>query len=259
MRNKIASLRSGPAFFDINTPHISDRLVYANELAFVFPAQSPIHPGHLLVCPRRPIKTINEISVEEFSAVLNIIKKMLPVLQKVFQAERFDFAWNEGRIAGQSVAHLHFHIIPRHEGDDGVSNYQTDDVPGPRENIILPENKFVYAVLATNPIVPGHILLHPRKRVRSITEIPENVQAGLQQLIIATKKIFSAADGFNYAWHETSGRFFELALLPRKKGDQDSLGYDPRNYLYRIKNVNDRQKEDTAGLKEIARLIREKM
>jgi diadenosine tetraphosphate (Ap4A) HIT family hydrolase len=57
-------------------------------------------------------------------------------LLKVFQAEGFNYAWNEGKLAGQSVPHFHLHILPRKEGDTGILEYEPRKFlyrPGERE------------------------------------------------------------------------------------------------------------------------------
>jgi diadenosine tetraphosphate (Ap4A) HIT family hydrolase len=62
---------------------------------------------------------------------------MKKILVKVFSAQGFNYAWNEGDVAGQSVPHLHFHLIPRKEGDTGVWNYEPREFlyrPGSRES-----------------------------------------------------------------------------------------------------------------------------
>lgn len=45
-------------------------------------------------------------------------------MKQVFTAEGFNYAWNESEIAGQSVPHVHLHILPRKEGDLGIVGYE---------------------------------------------------------------------------------------------------------------------------------------
>ena len=61
---------------------------------------------------------------------------MRVALKKIFGAEGFHFAWNEGAIAGQSVPHLHLHIVPRRVGDGGITEFEPRKFlyrPGSRE------------------------------------------------------------------------------------------------------------------------------
>ena len=55
-------------------PHnITNRLITANKHAFAIPAYMPIVPGHSLVCPRRTVATIEQLSSEELSALLTMV------------------------------------------------------------------------------------------------------------------------------------------------------------------------------------------
>jgi diadenosine tetraphosphate (Ap4A) HIT family hydrolase len=51
-------------------------------------------------------------------------RKVKDVLTKLFGAEGFNYAWNEGEVAGQSVPHLHLHVLPRRHGDEGITEYE---------------------------------------------------------------------------------------------------------------------------------------
>jgi len=100
------------------------RLIYRDNLVMAFPSNTPIVPGHVLVCPVRHVEKIDELSGEELMAIKNLIIKLKSSLKKIFEAEGFNMAFNEGYIAGQSVEHLHVHILPRKTGDSGVYKYE---------------------------------------------------------------------------------------------------------------------------------------
>src|SRR3989338_8643303 len=115
---------------------IQKREIALNELAFAFPTNIPITPGHTLISPRRCIATIEELTEKEMRAILSLRLKVREALKRAFGAEGFHFAWNEGEVAGQSVAHLHLHIVPRKRGDAGITEYEPRKFlyrPGPRE------------------------------------------------------------------------------------------------------------------------------
>ncbi len=111
-------------YLNINSEDVQYRLVAENKFAFAIPSNMPIVPGHLVVCPKRPVVTINELTNEEVIAILELISKLKLALNKAFSAKGFNFAWNEGKIAGQSLDHLHVHMLPRKEGDVGVTEYE---------------------------------------------------------------------------------------------------------------------------------------
>lgn len=104
-------------------PEIRTREIIGNELAWAFPTNIPITPGHTLISPRRCIKTLADLSNEERLAVFELADAIMVALSKGYGAEGFNCVWNEGKLAGQSVPHFHLHIIARKEGDTGVLGY----------------------------------------------------------------------------------------------------------------------------------------
>ncbi|HEY9584429.1 MAG TPA: HIT domain-containing protein, partial [Candidatus Paceibacterota bacterium] len=103
--------------------NLSIRLIYKDALVMAFPTNIPITPGHSLVCPARHIAKIDDLSTEEIVAIKSLIIKLKVSLKKCLGAEGFNIAWNEGETAGQSVGHLHIHVVPRTTGDTGICGY----------------------------------------------------------------------------------------------------------------------------------------
>lgn len=119
-----------------NNSEIASRVIFQNEFVRVFPTNIPITPGHILIVPTRCVATFDELTSAELSAILELRGKLLPILKKVFGAEGFHFAWNEGKVAGQSVPHFHLHIVPRKSGDEGITEFEPRKFlyrPGSRE------------------------------------------------------------------------------------------------------------------------------
>lgn len=110
-----------------------------NDLAFAFPTNIPIVPGHMLICPKRHVEYYEDLTVEERTAIEELRDKLKTALEKVFGAQGFNFAWNHGKIGGQAVPHFHLHIVPRKEGDAGIHQYD------PRVFLYRPGSR------ATNP------------------------------------------------------------------------------------------------------------
>lgn len=101
-----------------------ERLVAEDELVFAFPTNIPIVPGHMLICPKRIVETIYELTPEELLAMRTMAARLRVAMQKVFSATGFNYAWNEGRGAGQSIPHVHLHMLPRSPGDSGIVTYE---------------------------------------------------------------------------------------------------------------------------------------
>jgi diadenosine tetraphosphate (Ap4A) HIT family hydrolase len=110
--------------FDVNDPQVKERMIGKNSLAFSFLTHMPIVPGHALVCPIRIIETCEQLSHEEWSEILSLKYQICEALKKVFHAEGFNFAWNMGEKAGQTVPHFHLHVVPRRSGDTGILQYE---------------------------------------------------------------------------------------------------------------------------------------
>ncbi|MEJ0054027.1 MAG: HIT domain-containing protein [bacterium] len=104
-------------------PEIQKQIVVENELAFAFPTNLPITPGHLLVSPKRHVEYYGELTSYEQLAIEDLRNKLQTALEKVFDAKGFNFAWNHGEMGGQAVPHFHLHVVPRTEGDAGIHRY----------------------------------------------------------------------------------------------------------------------------------------
>lgn len=127
-----------------NLAGLNDRLVYKDETVVSFPTNIPITPGHILICPVRHISRIDDISKEELLSIHELIKKTKQSIKKSLGAEGFNIAWNEGETAGQSINHLHIHIVPRKEGDSGVYGYEPRSFlyrPGSRD--VSPDEELI--------------------------------------------------------------------------------------------------------------------
>src|SRR3989338_7640265 len=94
-------------------PEIKERTLIKNNLAWAFLTNIPVTPGHTLISPIRCVETFADMNTEEIAAVFELRAKLMPVLKKVFDAEGFHFAWNEGKAACQNVSNFHIHLFPR--------------------------------------------------------------------------------------------------------------------------------------------------
>ena len=138
---------------------VAPRCICENHGARAFLSNAPIVPGHTLIVPSRCVSTIDELERHEIEAMLDLRGRLKPVLELVLQAEGFNYAWNEGCVAGQTVPHLHLHMVPRRTGDTGVLGYDPRKMfyrPGPRECISLDELSDL-AFRIRNVVVPAPV------------------------------------------------------------------------------------------------------
>ena len=111
------------------------RTVFENEVSRAFLTNMPIVPGHVLVIPKRHAQTFFDLTNDEQQALLSVAHKIMAALTLSFGAEGFNFAWNEGENAGQSVPHVHLHVVPRKKGDAGILEYE------PRKFLYRPDTR----------------------------------------------------------------------------------------------------------------------
>jgi diadenosine tetraphosphate (Ap4A) HIT family hydrolase len=88
-----------------------------NELAVAIFDKYPVTDGHSLVMPKRHITDPAEMTEDETRAVLELITHIRAHLDMNFQPDGYNIGVNIGRAAGQSIMHVHIHVIPRYTGD----------------------------------------------------------------------------------------------------------------------------------------------
>ena len=90
---------------------------------------APILPGHTLVIPNRHYQSLDELSETELGNMMIFARKITAVLKTVFKCDGFDWTIQDGVSAGQTVPHLHLHIIPRKPFDLPESNEWYSKIP----------------------------------------------------------------------------------------------------------------------------------
>ena len=108
-----------------------ERVIDSNHHGMVIRDGFPISPGHTLVIPNRHIGSFFELSPEERQSLLDLLDAVKLVLDSELKPDGYNIGINDGPSAGQTVPHLHIHLIPRYNGD------QTDPRGGVRW--IIPE------------------------------------------------------------------------------------------------------------------------
>lgn len=77
----------------------------------------PVSPGHSLVIPKRHVVSFFETTDEERAALLALLDEAKHVVVEQHHPHGFNIGINDGAAAGQTVPHLHIHLIPRYSGD----------------------------------------------------------------------------------------------------------------------------------------------
>ena len=77
----------------------------------------PISPGHTLVIPKKHVADYFELTFEEQNELWQLVNRCKVILQDRFHPDGFNIGINVGEMAGQSIFHVHIHLIPRYKGD----------------------------------------------------------------------------------------------------------------------------------------------
>lgn len=92
-------------------------IVIKNQYCYARWDKFPVSPGHLLIIPKRHFETIFDATTEEHSAFWDLIVRCKEILEKDQHPDGYNIGTNVGLAAGQSVFHVHIHVIPRYTGD----------------------------------------------------------------------------------------------------------------------------------------------
>jgi ATP adenylyltransferase len=94
-------------------------VLYRGQAAFVIMNLYPYNPGHLMVAPNRHVSELELLQPEEAHEIMDLTQKCITALKHTMHPDAFNTGSNQGEIAGSSIKeHLHFHIVPRWQGDN---------------------------------------------------------------------------------------------------------------------------------------------
>jgi histidine triad (HIT) family protein len=92
--------------------------VYEDERTVAFMDVMPQADGHTLAIPRHPAENLFDLPTEHLEATIRTTQRVARAVRKAFDAPGIMIAQLNGPAAGQSVFHIHFHVVPRHAGID---------------------------------------------------------------------------------------------------------------------------------------------
>lgn len=91
--------------------------VFSDELVFARFDKYPVNEGHLLIIPHRHFSNYFDATPEEIESIQKALLKGKELLDAKFSPDGYNIGINCGEAAGQTVMHLHVHLIPRFDGD----------------------------------------------------------------------------------------------------------------------------------------------
>lgn len=95
----------------------SERNVLSNDLFFANFDNHPVSKGHMKLIPKRHVNSICELTEDELIAMRDLMSQAKELIYQRFKPDAYNIGINEGKYAGQTVFHLHIHLIPRYKGD----------------------------------------------------------------------------------------------------------------------------------------------
>ncbi len=103
-------------FAKILRGEIPSTRVYEDEDTLAFMDIMPRADGHLLVIPKTPCRNVLDASAAQLEAVIRTVQKLANASKAAFGADGMTIQQFNEAAGGQEVFHLHFHVLPRHEG-----------------------------------------------------------------------------------------------------------------------------------------------
>lgn len=108
-------------------------IIASSSLSVAFFDGFPVSPGHALIIPKRHVSSFFDLSQEERQDLLNLADSVKQIVEERYHPDGYNIGVNVGEAAGQSIFHVHMHLIPRYQGD----------VPNPRGGVrgVIPDKQ----------------------------------------------------------------------------------------------------------------------
>jgi len=106
---------NGKTIFNlILSGNIPSHKIYEDEFVYAFLDINPLSRGHTLVIPKEESRTMDCLSEDSAAELGRVLPKICRAIMKITGANDYNLVQNNGENAGQTVPHLHFHIIPKY-------------------------------------------------------------------------------------------------------------------------------------------------
>ncbi len=137
--------------FPARTNDRENLLLYRAEKCFIMLNNFPYNPGHLMVAPYKHTADMYALDDEELLNIQKTIRYAVKLLSEVMQPEGFNLGVNLGRVAGAGIVdHIHWHIVPRYNGDTNFMPVLADTKVIP-ESLMATYDKLKEQIRSTKP------------------------------------------------------------------------------------------------------------
>lgn len=148
-------------FCKIIEGQVESEEVYEDKNNFAILDINPSSPGHTLVFPKKHAIYLKDLKDTEISDLFFVVDEVIAILEDSLSPDGFNIGWNHGQAAGQAVPHIHVHIIPRYEGDQGA----------PIQAIVKPEKEIDVSAIA-NKINSGGVSVQNKQTLETSAPQP---------------------------------------------------------------------------------------
>jgi len=118
-----------------------EKYFYEDNNVIAFLDAHPVTNGHTLIIPKRHVSTLDGLNDQEWKSILYAYKQIKKLLDFELHPDGYNFGVNIGEYGGQTVMHVHFHLIPRYKEETGIHEGGIRNVipeKGPYRKLKLP-------------------------------------------------------------------------------------------------------------------------
>ncbi|WP_078553772.1 HIT family protein [Bacillus alkalicellulosilyticus] len=94
-----------------------ENIISSNDLAFAIYDIYPVNQGHILLIPKRHVSDFFDTTLEERASINELLDECKVILDKTYNPDAYNVGINCGETVGQTIFHVHVHLIPRYKGD----------------------------------------------------------------------------------------------------------------------------------------------
>lgn len=102
-----------------DSPKVERLIIYHDDIATISLNLYPYNLAHLMIFPNRHITDLREFTNEEILRIFELVKRSENMITELYNPQGFNFGLNQGQYSGASIAHLHFHLVPRFRNELG--------------------------------------------------------------------------------------------------------------------------------------------
>jgi len=112
-----------------STIDVTRQVFYRTSLSYAIVNLKPIVPGHVLVIPNRPVPRLTDLTTLELASLMSSLQQVGRVIECAYEGDALTIACQDGKGAGQSIPHVHFHLLPRKLYGDRFSGKNDEVYP----------------------------------------------------------------------------------------------------------------------------------